>query len=162
MGILATLFMILILPELWKNVSSRSMEIEGAALFTLQKVTAARLTAFGLVDLFLITVFVSFGIATTRVTAQDMLVHFLLPMLMTACICLRAFFGRFGKGLLPSAAACMLWLFLWTGIVLREEVYRRISVPVWTALFLLAVVYVCCCVHRILYDKEKLLGGFAL
>ena len=57
MGIMTPLFVILILPELWKNRSSGSMEVEGAAFFPIQKIYAARLLLFAMADLLLVSVF---------------------------------------------------------------------------------------------------------
>ncbi len=56
-GILTSAFVILALPELWKNRSSHSMEVEGAAYFSLRKIYAARLLLFGAADVFLLSVF---------------------------------------------------------------------------------------------------------
>ncbi|MBF1322512.1 MAG: hypothetical protein HXM72_02270, partial [Mogibacterium diversum] len=57
MSIFATLFVILIIPELWGNMKCKSMEIEEASLFDLRKVYAAKLIAFGLVDTIFLTFF---------------------------------------------------------------------------------------------------------
>lgn len=155
MGILAPMFIILVLPELWKNVSNCALEIEGAALFSLQKVMTARMILFGMIDLILLTVFVTAGITFTSITILEMLVHFLLPMFVTTCICLRMFSGRYWKGILPSIAASLLWLTLWILVVLRDDVYSKVSVPVWIILLMVSIAYICYCVHRILCDSVK-------
>ncbi len=156
MGILAPMFIILVLPELWKNVSNCSMEIEGAALFSLQKVTAARMILFGMIDLVLLTAFITVGVSSTSITIWEMLVHFLLPMMVTTCICLRLFSVRYWKGILPSVAASLLWLTLWTLVVLRDDIYSLVSIPVWVGLLILSFAYICYCIYRIMCKSGRL------
>lgn len=55
MGTLAPLFVVLVLPELWKNRSSGALEIECTAYYSLRQIYAARMVLFGLVDLALLT-----------------------------------------------------------------------------------------------------------
>ena len=155
LGIMAPLFIILILPELWKNVSSHSLEIEGATLYSLRKVVAARMLVFGMVDLVLLSLFVSVGVSSTRISLFEMLTQFLLPMMVTVCICLRLFSGQRFRGVLPSFAACLVWITVWLLLVLREDVYAKISMPVWFALLILSVSYMGYCVHRIMRNSEK-------
>ena len=57
MGILAPSFVILILPELWKNRSNGAMEVEGATFFSIKNIYAARMLLFGMVDVCLLSVF---------------------------------------------------------------------------------------------------------
>ena len=47
MGVAAALFVILIIPELWKNRSCECMEIEAASYYSLKQVYAARMLLFG-------------------------------------------------------------------------------------------------------------------
>ena len=57
LSVLAALFVIFIIPELWKNIENKSMEIEKSSLFDLRGVYAAKLIAFGLIDTGILTVF---------------------------------------------------------------------------------------------------------
>ena len=50
MGIAACAFVILMIPELWKNRASGSMEIEASAYYSLRRVYAARMLLFGMAD----------------------------------------------------------------------------------------------------------------
>lgn len=52
MGVAAALFVILIIPELWKNRSCECMEIEAASYYSLKQVYAARMLLFGVTDVF--------------------------------------------------------------------------------------------------------------
>ena len=52
MGVVATLFVILIIPELWKNRSCECMEIEATSYYSLKQVYATRMLLFGVTDVF--------------------------------------------------------------------------------------------------------------
>lgn len=66
MGTLAPLFVVLVLPELWKNRSSGALEIECTAYYSLRQIYAARMVLFGLVDLALLTLFFSAALLAGR------------------------------------------------------------------------------------------------
>ena len=57
LGVVSALFVIMIIPELWKNQSNQCMEIESASYYSLKQVYAARILLFGVVDIFLLTLF---------------------------------------------------------------------------------------------------------
>ena len=57
LGVIASLFVILVIPEFWKNCSNKSMEIEAVSYFSLKQVYAARTLLFGIADTLLLTVF---------------------------------------------------------------------------------------------------------
>ena len=68
MGTLAPLFVVLVLPELWKNRSSGALEIECTAYYSLRQIYAARMVLFGLVDLALLTLFFSAALLAGQAT----------------------------------------------------------------------------------------------
>ena len=154
MGVLAPVFVILILPELWKNDTSRSLEVECTALFSLRKIVAARMMLFGMVDLVLLTVFFAVSAVSLGLSAMELIVQFLLPMLVTCCICFRMFGRHRSGGMFPSLAACLFWLAIWTLVVLREDIYRTVSAPVWMGAAALSLLYLCYCVARVWRETE--------
>lgn len=154
LGLTAPVFVILILPELWKNDTNRSFEVESAALFNLQKIVAARILLFSMVDLVLLTAFFTVSVTFLGISFMDLIVQFLIPMLVTCCICLRMFGGKCNRSLLPPVAACLFWLAVWTQVVLREDVYCKISVPVWMGVLTLSLCCLCYCAARMLKNVE--------
>lgn len=152
MGVLSPVFVILILPELWKNDTSRSLEVESAALFSLRKIVAARMVLFGMVDLVLLTVFLTVSTVSLGLSSMELIVEFLLPMLVTCCICFHMFGSH--RGIAPSLFACLFWLSVWTLVVLREDVYCAVSTPVWIGAVVLSILYLCYCVARMWRDAE--------
>lgn len=113
LGIGGTLFMILMIPELWKNRSNQCMEVETAAYYDLRRVYAARMLLFGGADVLLITAFGSAAVISLQISLEDLLIQFLFPVTVTACIC----FGALGsRHLLSEASAvgmCILWSAVW-------------------------------------------------
>lgn len=149
MGIMTPLFTILILPELWKNQSSASMEIEGASYFSIRKIYAARMLLFAMVDVLLLTVFFLAAAVTLKLTAAQIVVQFFLPMNVTCCICFRSLSSnRSGSGY-AALAVSLVWVAVWTLVIMKDEVYQRIAGPIWAAVVLFSVIYLIYSVRRV-------------
>ncbi|KAI4450280.1 hypothetical protein C823_004813 [Eubacterium plexicaudatum ASF492] len=56
-GIAAPLFVLLIIPEMWKNRNANAMEVECTTLYSIRQVYAARMILFAFVDLVLLSLF---------------------------------------------------------------------------------------------------------
>ena len=148
MGVLAVLFVILIIPELWKNRSNQSMEIEEAAYYSLRQIYAARMVLFGIVDILLLTAFcgtmtMGWHIAFTRV-----LVEFLLPMIVAACICFGTLCSKYIANETVAIFVCVLWCVVWLTITLNEKIYDMVSMPIWIACIVFALIFLCATVWR--------------
>lgn len=141
MGTLALLFVVLVLPELWKNRSSGALEIECTAYYSLRQIYAARMVLFGLVDLALLTLFFSAALLAGQATLRDLIIHFLLPFLVTGCICLRTLSHRRESARYAALPLCLAWTAVWVLLILSDQVYRMISLPMWLGMLLLAAVY---------------------
>ena len=140
LGVAAPLFVILILPELWKNRTYDAMEVEGTTFYTLRQVYAARLTLFAGVDLLLLTAFFIGASFFARVTVMELLIQFLLPFNVACGICFQTLYGGRNNSEAFSILLCSVWTGLWTLVVLNDAVYNAISVPVW--MFLLTISFV--------------------
>lgn len=51
-------------------------------------------------------------------------------------------------------ALCLLWTTLWSDILVREELYSRLSLPVWALLLLLCAAYLGLCISRLLKNTK--------
>ena len=141
LGITAPLFVILILPELWKNRNARAMEIECTTFYSLRQIYSARLFLFAGVDLTLLTVFF-FGVSfMVKMTVWELLVQFLLPFNVTCCICFRCLYSRYAGSEVFSLLLCSVWTALWYGIVRNEAFYQAISIPLWAGLLTASLLY---------------------
>lgn len=139
MGIIAPLFVIFIIPELWKTKSNQCIEIETAAYYSIRQIYSARILLFGVVDVALITVFC--GAASTMLcfALTELLIQFLFPMTVTACICFKILCSKRTSGEAAAVIWSVAWSSLWMLIILNESIYEQIVFPVWTVLFGLAL-----------------------
>lgn len=141
LGIAAPLFVILILPEFWKNRSSDAMEVEGTTFYTIRQVYAARLTLFAGVDLLLLTMFFFGASFFAMVTIWELMIQFVLPFNVGCCICFQSLYNSRSGAEAFSILLCSVWTGLWVLVVLSEPIYNAISVPVWIALLAMSFVF---------------------
>jgi len=153
MGIIASLFVILIIPELWKNQTYQSMEIEGTSYYSLRQIYAARMLLFGIVDIVLITLFCGLSSVVWNVTFSQLVVQFILPMVVTSCICFRILCSKYPFGETFAVMMCILWSVVWVLVVLNEMIYTLVAFPLWLTILGIALVFlvftvyrtICCC-----------------
>lgn len=141
LGVAAPAFVLLALPELWKNRSSSAMEVEGSTFYTLRQIYAARLTLFAGVDLTLLSLFFLGVSCTGRITLWELLIQFLLPCNVTCCICFFCLYsakhGSEGFSMLLSG----IWTAAWELLLLNDSVYLTISSPLWCLMLALSIVF---------------------
>ncbi len=131
MGVGAALFIILLIPELWKNRSCNCMEIEAAAYYSLRQVYAARLLIFGIVDVVILTLFCGIASASLKLALTDLLAGFLFPMAVTAGICFSVLCSRRMLNEGTAIGMCLIWSGVWWFILLDDRLYTAITLPVW-------------------------------
>lgn len=152
LGIAAPLFVIMAIPELWKNRSSDSMEIEGAAYFSIRQIYAARMLIFGVVDGLLLGIFSAVLSLTARVMAGEILIQFFLPMIVTCCICFRTLCSRCITSEYTACFLSLLWIAVWIQVILNGRIYQAVSVPVWRVICGTAVLYLTYAVKRVMRE----------
>lgn len=155
MGVMSSLFVILIIPEFWKNRSYRCMEIEESSYYSLRQIYAARMVLFGIVDILLLTVFCATVTIGWHFELDKLLVQFLLPMIVTACICFGTLCSKYILNETVAIALCIAWSGLWSLITLNEKTYAMITLPIWLALMTFALVFLCITVYRTLNNCNK-------
>lgn len=148
------LFVLAAVPELWKNLREQAIEVENAAYYTLRQIYSARLTVFAVVDLTLLTLFCALAVGTGRIVLAQVLTEFLLPFTVTCCICFRVLCARKYRSEALAMVLCMVWTVLWSRLVLDNDLYARISGPVWAGLLLAAMGYLAVCVRRTLHQTH--------
>ena len=148
MGIAASLFGILVLPELWKNRSAGAIEIEGAAYYSLRQVYAARIFLFALVDFTLLCVFSFAVLQSGAVEPKELLAQFLLPYVVTCCICFKTLYSRKIESEAVAFLLSIAWSLAWMLVVLDERIYFAVSLPAWFAMLAAAAVYLGYCIWR--------------
>lgn len=141
MGVVAALFVILIIPELWKNRSCECMEIEAVSYYSLKQVYAARMLLFGVTDMFFITLFLGAASAGLHYAVSELVVQFLFPLCITACICFGILCSKHSFSETVAITLCVIWSAVWLFIVLNENLYVMVTVPIWSALLSAAILF---------------------
>lgn len=154
MGVLAPLFVILIIPELWKNRSTNSMEIEGAAFYSLRQIYIARILLFAIVDITLLSAFWIITAFTTTMKIDEILIQFLLPLIVTCCICFRTLCSKYLTSEYATISLSMLWSAIWIFIILKDDIYMIISTPIWIGITCCSFVYLIYVIRKLLKECE--------
>lgn len=141
LGVAAPLFVMLIIPELWKNRRSNAVEVEGAALYSIRQICGARLILFGMVDLVLLSMFFLGVWSTGKLSLQDFMIQFLVPFDVAGCVCFRLLYSRRAGSERFALLGCMAWTLVWQQLVLSDAFYSAVSMPVWGALLGVSALY---------------------
>ena len=152
LGLAGPLFVILILPELWKNRNFDAMEVECTTYYTIRSIYAARLTLFAVVDLILLSAFFAVASVVAQISLWEMLIQFVLPFNVTCCICFRTLYAKRIRSEALAMLLCILWTGVWAMLILSDAIYSMISVPVWIASLAASVLGMC---YTICHGKEK-------
>ena len=148
MGIGASLFAILLLPELWKNRSSNAMEIECAARYSLRQIYSARILLCALANMAMLSVFMLTVVLNGKAVFLEVAVQFFLPYMVTCCICFRTLYSRrFGSEAVAMLVG-MAWTVIWTELVLNERIYGAVSGGVWIVMLAVTAFYLGYCIYR--------------
>ncbi len=153
-GILSTLFVILMIPELWRNLTNRCTEIESAAYFSLQKIYAARITILGLMDVLMLSVFGGCAHYISGIPVGNIIIDLLLPITVTACICF-AVLGRQNRSAGFAVIFCVIGNAVWWGISANDTIYSSVAFPVWIIVFVIAILFLMFMVNRLLKNCNK-------
>lgn len=155
LGVLSPAFVIMIVPELWKNQSYNAVEVEICAYFSLRQIYTARLLAFAVVDCVLLGAFIGSLSFTVSLALHELMVEFLLPMTVTCCICLKTLCSRFFSSEIAAVCMSMLWVMVWCVVIHSDKIYRSITMPIWVGVYCLALAYLVFLIRRVLKDCES-------
>lgn len=154
MGILAAMFVIIIVPELWKNLMNKCVEVEIASFYSLHRIYAARILIIGSVDVLLLTLFGCGAHYRLGITLTDIIINFLLPMTVTACICF-AVLDRLNKNMGATLALSIIWCAAWWRIASNDRLYLAAAEPIWLAVFFLACMMLAWHIRHLLNNCDK-------
>lgn len=148
LGSLATVFAILIIPEIWKNRRFSAIEIEKTSFYSLRHICAARTLLFAIVDLIMVTTFFVITFNTIQISAYRMIINFLIPFNVSACICFRLLYSKWSEMEYVAVIVSVAWIVIWSVIVTRDSIYHRIAEPIWIGLLLLSFGYLIFCIRK--------------
>lgn len=155
LGVVGVLFIVLIIPELWKNKSYQCMEIEASSYYSLRQIYASRIFLFGLVDVLILTVFGLLLHGKLHITLLSLISQFFFPMVVTACICFGLLCSKHFVNETVSIVLCIMWSAVWWLITASEMIYTVIKLPVWIALTGMALLILGGMVYKTLHDCMK-------
>lgn len=156
LGAGASFFMTLVIPELWKNRRSSSMEVEGASFYSLRQIYSARILLLAMADLVMLTLFYLAASWTAQVTLGMFIINFILPFNISCCICFRFLCSRRSEVEYAAVIVCTAWAVVWLMILGQDWFYNRIATPIWAALLVCSFVYLVWCVRRAQKDCESI------
>jgi hypothetical protein len=91
---MATIFAVLIIPEMWKNRRFSTVEIEKTTFYSLRQIMAARMLLFGIVDVAMMTIFLGIVSNTIQIEVYKIIIDFLIPFNVSCCICFRLLYSK--------------------------------------------------------------------
>ncbi len=150
-GTVSALFVILVIPELWKSRTCRFMETEAVSYYSMRQIYASRMLLFGIADIVLLTLFCGLSSAAWDMAIPQLLIHFIFPMTVTACICFGTLCSKYFLSERTAVILCMAWSMVWGSVILNEKIYVMITVPLWVFLFGAALGFLAYTIYRILY-----------
>lgn len=150
LGVASSLFVILIIPELWKNQANNSLEIECTAYYSLKQIYASRLIIFGVVDVSLLTIFFLTSSVFLDFPIVSFMVYFLFPLCMTTIICLIILSSKRHVSETTTVISCLFWSVIWLSIILNDIVFKIITLPVWILLLSFSIIFIGLLIRNVL------------
>lgn len=155
-GSFASVFVLLALPELWKNRSRNALEVEGTTLYSLRQIYAARLLLFAMADLLLISLFFAVASFTVKMALQELIIQFFVPFQVTCCITFRSLYSRYVGSEALSLLLGLLWIAVWNLVIVDGGLYDAVSLPVWALLLAGTLVYLIYCICQVQKHCQKI------
>ena len=131
------------------------MEVEGSTYYSLWQIYAARMLAFGVVDIGLLSVFTVVVSVTTSIQAKEMVIYFFLPFTVACCILFRTLGSGMAATQMGTMSLALFWMGVWLFVVTNEQIYLKVSIPAWGAMLLLAAAYLVFAVKKAVTTCEN-------
>ena len=110
---------------------------------------------FGMVDVCLLSVFLITSTFVLQIAFMDILIQFILPMNVTCCICFRLLCSKEDDYVSSTLFSCLIWIAVWTLVVLKDSIYEHISTSIWCGMMILSVLYLCYSIWRVWKCSER-------
>ncbi|WP_027625232.1 hypothetical protein [Clostridium lundense] len=141
-AIFAPLLIIFSIPELWKNISTNTYEVENTTYFDLRKVYFSRLVLVGMLDLILATILTVITVQTSGFSLYEAVIYFFVPFNFNCCICFSLLCSkRKICSELIAVGSCISGAVFWYLLVKDYHVYELLQMKIWYALLILSLGY---------------------
>lgn len=154
MSIVGGLFVILAIPELWKNRETKSMEIEEASYYTLRHVYGAKILSFGFVDIVLLSLFGIAAVHAQQCLITDILKQLIFPVMISTILCLGSLSFHKKISELLAATLCLGANAGWMAVTMNDVVYNRITPAIWAGMFALGFAIILLLNFRLLHERR--------
>lgn len=151
---MATIFAVLIIPEMWKNRRCSAVEIEKTTFYSLRQILAARMLLFGIVDVAMMTVFFGIVLGTIQIEVYKIIINFLIPFNVSCCICFRLLYSKWHDMEYAAVFLNLICTIAWSAIAGTDFIYQQIAVPLWTGMIALSFGYLIYCVQKLQHHYE--------
>lgn len=155
-SIFIPLFVILMIPELWKNIRCRSVEVENTSYFTLRQVYSARLLLFAGADLILLSLFMGMSVYSGIFSVKDAILQMGIPFTVTCGICFTVLCSKLAGGEYFAVGMCLFFTGIWTWLTVQEKLYEQLSEKTLALILTGAVVYLGWTVCRVLSSSRTI------
>lgn len=157
--IMAVMFSVLIIPEMWKNQRFSAIEIEKTAFYSLRQIFTARILLFGLVDLAMMTLFFVIVSNTFQIDIYKIIINFLIPFNVSCCICFRLLYSKWHDIGYVAVFLNLVCIVVWSAIAGNDFIYQKIAMPIWIGMIVLSFGYLVYCVQKSQRYCELIWGG---
>lgn len=157
-AIYAPLLIVFSIPELWKNISNKTYEVENTTYFDLRKVYLSRLLLVGMLDLILATILTVITMRASGFSMYEAVIYFFVPFNFNSCICFSLLGSKrvmFSK--LLTIGACISGAVLWYQLVKDYHVYELLQIRTWYVLLVLSFGYLVFSGKRIVESSRSYL-----
>ena len=96
-----------------------------------------------------------YALKYNSVINQLCLIQFILPMNVTCCICFRLLCSKEDDYVSSTLFSCLIWIAVWTLVVLKDSIYEHISTSIWCGMMILSVLYLCYSIWRVWKCSER-------
>lgn len=156
LGVAASLFIIMIIPEFWKDEATGSTELETTTYYTLRDIYAARLLLFGVVDAAFLFLFCLVLHLAVSVDLLQMVSQFFVPLVITACICFLTLCTWRSRNEMPAVALCVIFSGCWWEATVQQKIFNAIYTPVWLAILAAGLLFLVWCIRKTLRSAGRL------
>ena len=111
-------------------------------------------------DLFGMLIFLAVTYHTVPISFYNLIMHFLLPVNVAACICFRLLYSRWEDSEYLAIFLCLVWSGIWLLIIANDVIYQKIADSLLGIFTVLTFIYLIFCIRRSLRFDEKILEEY--
>jgi len=156
-AIFSPLLIIFSIPELWKNISTNTYEVENTTYYDLRKVYLSRLVLVGMLDLIIATLLTGIIVHASGFSVHEAIIYFFLPFDFNCCICFSLLCNRKTCSEFIAVSSCISGSAFWYLLVNDYHVYELLQIKTWYLLLVISLVYLVFVVRKIVESSRNYL-----